>query len=104
MSELEGNNGSTEKENRGNPLPSSIASFSSVFQNLEFVSMMSKAFLPTIVDGARNSLSSPTNSESHGSSQAKRFTGLSYGSTKGNSILCPIRPLCCRLVNMWHLI
>ena len=46
-------NGSAEEENPGNPLPSSIdsiASFASVFQNPEFVSMMPKATLPTSLD------------------------------------------------------
>ena len=46
--------------------------------------MMSKALLPTIVDGVKHSLSSPALSEPHGSSQAERFTGLSSGPTKGN--------------------
>ena len=59
MSELEENNRSFPKENPGNPLPSSVASFPSVSQSPEFVSMMSKALLPTIVDGVKHSLSSP---------------------------------------------
>ena len=83
MSELEKKNGPSEKENPGNPLPSSIAS---VFQGPEFVSMMSKALLPTIVDSVKHSLHSTARSESHGSSQAERFPGLSSGSTKGTSL------------------
>ena len=86
MSELEETNGSFPKENPGNPLPSSVASFALVFQSPEFVSMMPNALLPTIVDGVKHSLSSPALSEPHGSSQAERFTGLSSGSTKGNSL------------------
>ncbi len=88
MSELEEKNGSTEQENPGNPLPSSVASPASVFQNPEFISMMSKALLPTIVDGVKHSLTSPAHSESHGStlSQAERSTSLSSGSPKGHSV------------------
>ena len=81
----EDKNGSTEQQNPGNPDPSSVASFTSVFQSPEFVSMMSKALLPTIVDGVKHSLSSPAQSESHGSGQAERLTGSSSGSTKGKS-------------------
>ena len=51
MSELEETNGSFPKENPGNPLSSSVASFALVFQSPESVSMMSKALLITIVDG-----------------------------------------------------
>lgn len=47
---------------------------------------MSKALLPTIVDGVKQSLYSTARSESHGSSQAERFTGLSSGSTRGTSL------------------
>ena len=47
--------------------------------------MMSKALLPTIVDGVKHSLSSPAQSESHGSGQAERLTGSSSGPTKGKS-------------------
>ena len=53
MSELEETNGSFPKENPGNPLPSSVASFALVFQSPEFVS---KALLPTI--GAHQHLAS----------------------------------------------
>ncbi|PFX24884.1 hypothetical protein AWC38_SpisGene10527 [Stylophora pistillata] len=83
MSGLEKKNGPSEKENPGNPLPSSIAS---VFQGPEFVYMMSKALLPTIVDSVKHSLHSTACSESHGSSQAERFPGLSSGSTIGTSL------------------
>ena len=48
--------------------------------------MMSKALLPTIVDGVKDSLISPALSEPHGLSQAERFTGLPSGPTKGNSL------------------
>lgn len=88
MAELEETNGSLEQENTGNPFPSSVASLALVFQNPEFVSMMSKALLPSIVDGVKHSLTSPPHSESHGStlSQAERFTSISSGPPKGHSV------------------
>ena len=49
---------------------------------------MSKALLPSIVDGVKHSLTSPAYSETHGStlSQAERSTGISSGPPKGKSV------------------
>lgn len=88
MSELdiEETNGSFPKENPGNLLPSSVASFASEFQSPDFFSIMPKALLSTVVNSVKHSLSSPALSESHGSNQAERLTCLSSGHTKGNSL------------------
>lgn len=90
ISELEETNGSFPKENSNNPLPSSVGSFASEFQSPDFVSMMPKALLPTVVDGVKHSLSSPAFSESHGSN-LNDFPVCPPVTQK--EILCPARPL-----------
>ena len=65
-----------EEGNPGNPLPSSIAS---VFQSPDFISMMSKALLPSLVDGVKHSFRSP-----HDQSSNEQPTDDSSGPTKGN--------------------
>ena len=68
--------GKGEEGNPGNPLPSSIAS---VFQSPDFISMMSKALLPSLVDGIKHSFRLP-----HDESSNEQATGDSSGPTKGN--------------------
>ena len=84
MAELEEKNGSMKQKNPRNPLPSSVASLASVFQNAEFV-----PFIAAINSGCiKHSLTLPAHSGSHVStlSQADRSTSISSSSPKGHSV------------------